>query len=285
MDIQVRTLKELRDLTGAGIMDCKRVIEAAAGDIEKAAASLRELAAARAKEREERAANEGRVFLRVDGNRAALVNLACETDFVAKNEAFIRLGESCLDAALAGKGGDPARDMEGPIGEAAMRIRERIALRGVKVIEAGPGEALRGYLHGEGRIGAVVRLRAGAGALLSATAVSALAADLALHAAAYAPSRLSRADVDTETVNAWKAEYEREAADSGKSDAIVDAIVRGRLEKTFKRMCFLDQPFIRDESKSVADAIRAVSEASGAELSLTGFIYASVAEETAAERG
>ncbi len=281
MEITVATLKELRELTGAGIMDCKRAIDAAAGDLEKAAASLRELAAARAKEREDRAANEGRVFLRVDGNKAALVNLACETDFVAKNEAFIRLGESCLDAALACAGADPARDMDGPIGEAAMRIREKIALRGVKVLEAGPGEALHGYLHGEGRIGAVVRLRAGERAILSGPVASTLAVDLALHAAAYAPSRLSRADVEPETVDSWKAEYEREAADSGKRGAIVDTIVRGRLEKAFKRICFLEQPYIRDESKSVAEAVRAVSEASGGELSLTGFIYASVAEEAA----
>jgi elongation factor Ts len=277
MEISMTSLKALRERTGAGIMDCKRALEGSAGDFEVAAAALKKLSEEQAQKREDREAREGRVFVRTTEGRSVIVNIACETDFVARNEDFIKLGADCLDAAFASGEGDHRAEMEGLIGAAAMRIREKIALRGMKALRAGADETLRSYVHGEGRIGVTVRLRSSGQAVFSLPEIRELASDLALHAAAFAPAFLSRSDVDPEFIEAKKAEYENEVRASGKKDSMVAGIVRGKQDKLLKKLCFLDQAFIKDESKTVGEAIAMAGRAAGQAVELSGYVYEGVA--------
>ncbi|MBN2354421.1 MAG: translation elongation factor Ts [Spirochaetales bacterium] len=273
MTITAVQIRELREKTGAGIMDCKRALERAAGDREKATALLKELGLVQAKKRADREASEGRVFIKTVTGKSVMLKLACETDFVARNIDFIRLGEACLDLFFAAEGADPKDAIADLISAAALKIREKICAPSVQTLTAGPKETLQSYVHGEGRIGVTVRLEAAEPGVFSKPEIRELTSNLALHAAAFAPLFLSRSGIEPRFLETKRAEFTEDARRLHKDESMRDEIVRGKLEKLKTKICFLEQPFIRDEGRTVGEVIAEAARAAGQPLALTGFIY------------
>ena len=268
--ISAALVKELRDRTGGGMMDCKRVLQEADGDVEKAALLLRERGMAKADKKAGRATSEGRIaaHLAEDGRAGALLELCCETDFVAKTDDFARLGDAL--ARLVCESGPGGRDeLEGlPLdgGSAGERLRAAIGALGENMaigrfarLEAGPGERVSGYVHTGGKIGTLVAVGAPDA---ERPEVAELAHNVCMHVAAMAPAGLSRDDLDEALVERERGVLRKQAESEGKPPEIVEKMIGGRLGKFFKEVVLVDQPLVMDPDRSVGQA----AEAAGAEV-------------------
>lgn len=268
----IQDIKDLRELTGAGMTDVKKALEEAEGDREKAVELIRKRGLAKAAKREGNATSEGLVAVKVEdtaaGQVATLIELNAETDFVVKNEKFIALSEQILDAVAAAQAADAEAALAAPAGdatvadvmaEAAGTMGEKIVLRRVARVE---GPKVTTYLHKTARdlppsIGVVV---------VTDEAGEAVAKDIAQHIAAMAPTYLTREDVPAEIV-----EKEREIAREvsiaeGKPEAALPKIVEGRLNGFFKDAVLVEQPLAKDTKVTVAKHVESVGG------SLNGFV-------------
>ncbi|ABF45347.1 MULTISPECIES: translation elongation factor Ts [Deinococcus] len=248
----MESIKKLRELTGAGMMDVKKALADAGNDEEKAIALLRERGIVKAAKKADREAKEGLVRFVVDGNRAAMVEVNSETDFVARNSDFQALVEQVAQAALrAGTNNveelrnftlDNGETVGNAVAAAAGKIGENLVLNRVAYIDAGEGEHVAGYVHSNGKIGVLVDLLGG---------TEAQAKDVALHVAAERPQYLNR-----DEVNAADLEKEREiltnkALNEGKPQQIVDKIVQGQIGKFYEERVLPEQKFVKDNSVTV----------------------------------
>ncbi|MCP4004889.1 MAG: elongation factor Ts [bacterium] len=262
-EITAGLVKELREKTGAGMMDCKRVLVEAEGDLKKAGALLRERGIAKAGKRAGRATSEGRVIARVssDGKVGALVELNCETDFVAKTDDFEKLGEDLVQRVLA----DAPTDNDalsalpgdaGTIGDqmvaAIAKIGENIQMRRFTRLEAEAG-AVSAYIHAGGKIGTLVSVSADDA---KAAPVAALAHNVCMHVAAIAPSGLSRDSLSKEFVDREREVLTKQAEAEGKPANIIEKMIDGRLNKFFKEVVLLEQPLVMDADKTVGAAAK-----------------------------
>jgi elongation factor Ts len=256
-EFSTKDISELRKLTGAGILDCRAALEASDGDVEGAAKWLREQGKSSASKRSDRQRSEGAVAVVVDGSLGAIAALECETDFVAKSAEFVQLVDE-LAAELAA-GGESALDAQADrIEKLAIVLKENIALGKTKRFEAAPGSVIGSYLHiqnGRGVNAVLVELTGGAN--------HDLAHDIAVHIAFARPEYLRREDVPETIVADERQTAETIARNEGKPDAALPKIVEGRLNGWFKERCLLEQAYVRDEKKTIADLLR---EAGGVEL-------------------
>ncbi len=252
-------------------MDCRRALESTGGDIDKAVVVLKEQGLLQARERQDRETTEGRVFLKFNDEKAVLLHLACETDFVARNASFIRLGEKCL--SLAFESSSVEEQLTALIDEAIGRIKENIVMRSLKTLRANQNERLFAYVHGEGRIGAVIALFAPDPATWDCEEPQKFAADLTLHVAAFGPLYLSRDSVDSTYMEQKETEFLADARALGKPSQIIPGIVRGKLNKHLSKICLLEQAFIRDETSSVEEVLRGLKDKGGPSVRVSGFLY------------
>lgn len=267
----VAAIKQLRENTGAGMMDCRRALESTGGDIDKAVVVLKEQGLLQARKRRDRETTEGRVFLKLNDEKAVLLHLACETDFVARNASFIRLGEECLSLAFEGSSGE--EQLSALIDEAIGKIKENIVLRSLETLRANQEERLFAYVHGEGRIGAVIALLATDPATWDHEELRKLAADLVLHVAAFGPRYLSRDSVDSTYMEQKETEFLADARALGKPPEMIPGIVRGKMNKHLSRICLLEQAFIRDDTSSVEEVLRGLKDKGGPSVRVSGFLY------------
>ncbi len=271
MKANVGAIKELREKTGAGVMDCRRALGMTSGNMDTAVAFLKEQGLLQAQRLQERTTNEGRVFLRADNRKAVLLRLGCETDFVARNEDFIRLGEECLDVAFMHPGCEA--ELSTRLLEIVRRTRENIVLRSLKVLLASQDERVYTYVHGEGRIGAAISLTVSSPASWDRPDLQELATDLALHVAAFGPLYLSRDTVDPRYLENKKAEFLADARTLGKPEHLIPAIANGKLNKHLSQICLLEQGFIRDEASSVGAVLAALKASGGPDVRMRAFAY------------
>ncbi|WP_455381508.1 translation elongation factor Ts [Salinispira pacifica] len=273
--ISAGAIRELREKSGAGVMECKRALAESHGDIAGAAELLRARSAEVLARRQDRETREGRVFMRLTGTRAALLELRCETDFVALNERFIALGDRCADLIYSA-GPDPVADIVKPeIQEAAARFGENIVAGRLGVLDAGESEVLAGYVHGDAaRLGAVVRLRVDRDGEDAAFA----GRELALHTAAAGPRYLSEGAIPPSLRESTVEQYRADARMLGKQPNLVETIAAGRWRSAVESVCLLSQRFFRDNSMSVADWIECFTAEREISVSVTGFLYANVGE-------
>ncbi|MFP6608824.1 MAG: translation elongation factor Ts [Deltaproteobacteria bacterium] len=256
MSIDAKTVKELRDRTGAGMMDCKRALTKTDGDLDKAVSHLREQGLASAAKKAGRVAAEGTVavFASDDDATAVVVELNCETDFVAKTEQFQALVDDIGDALLQGAkpgegsgesvagltvGGTSLSDL---MTESIASIGENLSLRRFTRIAA-DGAAVGTYLHAGGKIGVIVETTEGG----NGEAVR----SVAMQVAAAMPRYVSRDEVPAEEVDREREIYKNQALASGKPEQVVDKIVDGKLEKFYREVCLLEQDYIREPDLSV----------------------------------
>jgi elongation factor Ts len=266
MEISAGTVKQLREKTGVGMMECKSALIEAKGDLAEAEKVLRKKGLAAAAHKAGRATGEGVIATKLDpsGNVAVLVEMNCETDFAARGADFQGLVARAVDAALA-KGGattgsspdDAAREtlldaagadgrsLRQTIGEAVGKIGENMQLRRfVKFQRAGDSARLASYIHTGGKIGVLVEVE-------GAAASDALLRDVAMHIAAAAPRYVKRDEVSTKVIADEQEIAREQALKAGKPPQVVDKIVAGRVDKFLGEICLIDQPFVKDPEKTV----------------------------------
>ncbi|OLT20990.1 translation elongation factor Ts [Ornithinimicrobium sp. CNJ-824] len=263
-------IKALRESTGAGMMDVKKALDEADGDLSRATEILRVKGLKGVTKREGRSASNGLVRAHVDGGVGTLVEVNCETDFVAKNPKFGELADQLLDQAVAVGATDAdallASELDGKtvkevVDEANAGLGEKIEVRRVARVEAQEGGHVVSYLHKTNP-----DLPAQIGVLVAATGGDAqVARDIAMHVAAFAPSVLSREQIDAETVEKERRIAEETAREEGKPEQALPKIVEGRVNGFFKENVLLDQAFAKDNKKSVAQ----VAQEAG--TTVTGF--------------
>jgi elongation factor Ts len=281
-------VKQLRDQTGAGMMDCKTALTESAGDFEAAVDWLRKKGLAAAAKKAGRVASQGLVGLEVAGRRGALVEVNSETDFVARNQEFQSLVRMVTRLALE-VGGDlqrlkaasvPAsgRTVADEITRAIAVIGENITLRQAAAVEVGEG-AIGAYVHGAlapglGAIGVLVGLQSAG----DPERLAALGKQLAMHVAAARPLAVTVERLDARALERERAIYAEQARASGKPEGIVDKIVEGRVRKFYEEAVLLEQAFVIDPDLKVKDAIGRVAEEIGSSIAVTDFVRFALGE-------
>lgn len=253
MAITAQMVKELREKTGAGMMDCKKALTETNGDMEKAIDWLREKGIAKAAKKADRIAAEGMTYVAAEGNTAVILEVNSETDFVAKNESFqtlvkelaahlLKQKPASLDEAL-GQTMDNGATVQDYINEAIAKIGEKITLRRFAVVNKADGETFGAYLHMGGRISVLT--------LLAGNASEEVAKDVAMHIAALHPKYVSREDVPEEELNREREVLKQQALNEGKPENIVEKMVEGRLKKFYEDVCLLEQAFVKNPDVTV----------------------------------
>ncbi|GAB7023361.1 translation elongation factor Ts [Salidesulfovibrio brasiliensis] len=273
MAITAAMVKALREKTGAGMMDCKKALVESGGDEEQAVVYLREKGLAKAAKKAGRATSEGLVgsFVSADGKTAALVELKCETDFVAKNEEFqsfvADLAEKVAGMDVtSGSAEELPEDMADVSGLIA-KLGENMQVGRFAKLTADGTIGL--YIHSNGKIGTAVAL--------SGSDNAEAAKDVAMQVAAVNPICVTPDELPQENVEKEKAIYLKQAMDEGKPEEIAEKIVMGRVNKYYKEVCLMEQPFIKEDKKSVKQYLK--DAAGGATVS--GFIRLALGEDDA----
>ena len=255
--ITAALVKELREITGAGMMDCKKALVECEGDKDKAIDYLREKGIAKAAKKAGRIASEGVVAAASDGSTACIVEVNSETDFVAKNENFQNLVKKIAEHIVATKPADMdalnASELDGKtvaevMTEAVASIGEKLSLRRFEVYTSEDGK-LATYIHMGGKIGVIVELSGGA---------DELGKDVAMQIAAAKPQCISRADVDTDALAHEREVLRKQALEEGKPEKIVEKMVDGRINKYYKEVCLVEQEFVKDSDKTIKDILGGV---------------------------
>ena len=248
MAVNAKDVQALRQATGAGMMDCKKALEESGGDYEAAKKWLREKGLAASAKRAERESNQGVVALSIDCPKAAIVKLKCETDFVASSESFIAEAQALADLVRE-KGEAAAAERSKQLDDLKILLKENIDLGEVVRFEAAAGNTMDSYIHVQGGRGVNVVVVEMNGASEE------LAHDIAVHIAFARPTYLTREEVPADVIAAERATLETATRNEGKPEAAIAKIVEGRLNGFFKEIVLLEQPYAKDDKKSVKDVI------------------------------
>ena len=255
--ITAALVKELREITGAGMMDCKKALVECEGDKDKAIDYLREKGIAKAAKKAGRIASEGVVAAASDGSTACIVEVNSETDYVAKNENFQNLVKKIAEHIVATKPADMdalnASELDGKtvaevMTEAVASIGEKLSLRRFEVYTSEDGK-LATYIHMGGKIGVIVELSGGA---------DELGKDVAMQIAAAKPQCIGRDDVDADALAHEREVLRKQALEEGKPEKIVEKMVDGRINKYYKEVCLVEQEFVKDSDKTIKDILGGV---------------------------
>ena len=260
MAISAADVKKLRDITGAGMMDCKKALSEADGDFAKAEKILKEMGLAAVAKRQDRATENGRVFVKTGNGKAVILSLSCETDFVAKNADFAKLGDDLCSVILE-KGYTEINDeLTGMVEALIAIIKENMHLVKFNVVDIASDEYASTYVHGDGAVSVLVVLKSDKPEIFSDAEVAEFNHNLALHAAAYKPQFLSDKVVDAayqeEQLSIFRKQVEGDEKLMSKPEQVREGIVRGKLSKLYKEICFLDQAFVKDDSMTVVKNIQ-----------------------------
>jgi elongation factor Ts len=246
-------VKELRERTGLGLLECKKALAASDNDIEKAIEELRKSSGMKAAKKAGRTAADGVVAMRIDGDGSfgVLVEVNSETDFVARDANFLGFVGKVVDGVFASRSGDVAVLMAGELESArealVQKIGENIGVRRAAVV-SGEGTVVGGYVHGNSRIAVLVELRGGD---------QDLAKDIAMHVAAVNPQVVASSDMPAEVIAKEREIYAAQAADSGKPPEIIEKMIDGRIRKFLAENSLLEQAFVKDPDVTVGKLAKA----------------------------
>lgn len=284
MAVTAALVKELRERTGAGMMDCKKALVETDGNIDKAIEVLREKGLSKAAKKSGRIAAEGlvRIAYNDDNSESAIVEINSETDFVAKNDEFITFVEDIANMALLHGEKDMdefmsvdfnGKPISGVLTDKIAKIGENMNIRRYKKL-ATDGVVYTGYTHGGGRIGVIVGIKTDA----SADEISRVGKDVAMQIASMDPKFISDKDVDPEYLENEKRILTQEVLNEGKKPEIVDKIVAGKIKKELKEVCLLDQPFVKDGDMSVGQYIAGAAKKIGKSMEVVEMLRYEVGE-------
>ncbi|MGX1306324.1 elongation factor Ts [Amorphus suaedae] len=288
MSISAQQVKELREKTGAGMMDCKRALTETEGDMEVAIDWLRKKGLSKAAKKADRVAAEGLIGAAQGDKAAALVEVNSETDFVARNEQFQKIVSAVAAEALASAGDRDAllnaafpgtgRTVGDEITEAIATIGENMALRRVAVLSVSEG-VVATYMHnavadGLGKLGVMVALESAG----KADVLNDLGRKIAMHVAAVNPLGVTPDEIDPAVIERERSVYSDQARQSGKPENIIEKMVEGRLRKFYEEVALLKQAFVVDPDKTVEQAVEAAAAEAGAPIKLVAFVRFALGE-------
>ena len=288
MNVSAAQVKKLRDMTGAGMMDCKAALAETGGDTEAAVDWLRKKGISKADKKAGRTAAEGLIGIASDGNRAVVVEVNSETDFVARNEAFQDIVRNVAAVALEERGDAEAvaaalypgsgKSVADTIRDAVGTIGENMSFRRSAMLEASSG-AVATYVHNAvsdnlGKFGVLVAIETTG----NADAARAFARQVAMHVAATNPLALTVEEIDPAAVEREKAIFSDQARQSGKPENIIDKMVEGRLRKFYEEVVLLKQAFVLNPEVTVEKALKDAEKAIGAPAAITGFVRYALGE-------
>jgi elongation factor Ts len=274
--VSVELIKQLREKTGAGFTDCKNALEAVQGDLDAAVEYLRQRGAVIAAKRADRIAREGVVLAEttLDGQRAALLELNCETDFVARNEEFLAFAQAILRALLDVQPRSEEELWNTDVGgktlgnwrdEMLAKVGEKIELRRYELLTT--DGHLTAYVHAGSRLATVVETEPAN----PPEELRPLLRDLAMQVAAMQPLYVRREEVSPEIVERERELHRQQALSEGKPEAVAQRIAEGKLEKFFQEQCLLEQAYIRDPSRTVAEVLQSAAQQYGVPLRVRHF--------------
>jgi elongation factor Ts len=282
-EISAALVKELREKTGVGMMDCKKALAETDGDLEAAVDWLRAKGLSKAAKKAERAAAEGLVGVAVDGARGAIIELNSETDFVARNEQFQKAAAAFAKLALATNGDReallkaPAPDGDGAVSDMITRlittIGENINLRRSALLSVDQG-AIASYVHNAvtdnlGRIGVLVALQSAG----KTDVLMDIGRQVAMHVAAAQPLSVSIEEIPPEALARERAVLAEQAKESGKPANVIEKMIEGRLRKYYEEVVLTKQPFVRNPDQTVEQALKEAEKAAGAPIVLKAFVH------------
>jgi elongation factor Ts len=280
-EITASLVKELREITGAGMMECKKALTEAEADIEKAIDVLRARGLAAAAKKAGRATNEGLIVATIseDAKTAALIEVNCETDFVSRNEVFGGYAAKMAQAVLINNPADldglkasviDGETVESLITDAIHTIGENIQISRFVYRTAADG-AISSYIHGGGRLGVLVRFKLGNEATAVTDEFKTLAKDIAMQIAAANPGAVTRDDFAEDVISREMAIYKAKAAESGKPENIQTMIAEGNLKKFYQENALVEQAFVKDPSKDIQAVISGIARTVGDTIEVAGF--------------
>jgi elongation factor Ts len=284
-EITAQMVKDLREKSGAGMMDCKKALAESEGDMQKAMNLLRERGAAIASKRSSRAAKEGLIasYITPDHKTATLVEFNCESDFVSRGDDFKSLAQTLaahtaqvddvstiMDSKIAGGDtvAETVKNLIGKIGENMVFSRWTKLIAG----EQGPKGLIFNYIHPPGKIGVLVEIAIDNDELVSDGDFRSFARDIAMHVAATAPTCVTRDQLPQDVLAQERQIYRNQALNEGKPEKIVDKIVDGRLQKFYAEVCLLEQPFAKNPDQKVEEYVKQNAPKFGNELTVTRFV-------------
>ncbi|MBO0344533.1 translation elongation factor Ts [Roseibium limicola] len=286
MSITAAMVKELREKSGAGMMDCKTALTENGGDMEAAVDWLRTKGLAKAAKKAGRVAAEGLVGVASEGNKAAVIELNSETDFVSRNDGFQELVRNVAQVAVGTDGSLEAvsgadlggKSVSDSVTDAIATIGENMTLRRTAVLEVSEG-VVATYVHsavadGLGKIGVLVALESSG----DKDKLNALGRQIAMHVAATSPLALSTDDLDQDVVERERAVFSEQARESGKPESIIEKMVEGRLRKFYEEVTLSKQAFVIDPDKTVEGAVEALAKDLGTPVKLSGFVRFALGE-------
>jgi len=285
-EISASAVMELRKISGQGMMDCKKALQEADGDIKQALEILRKKGLATLAKRAGRDTSEGIVISKMtdDGKTAVMATLCCETDFVAKNDDFITAANTLADYAMAcpqPDGADAILETELDGKNFSDILTETVSKTGEKTQVGdytkynldGPG-LISIYIHFNKKVGTMVQIEASDDSTANSDVVKEAANDIAMHITAVKPLALDKKSIDPQIIEQEKAIYADQVKD--KPENIIEKIIEGKLRKFFAENCLLSQPFVKDDSKTIAEVIEQAGKQAGGQLSIKRFVRFSV---------
>lgn len=280
MSFTAKDVKELREKTGCGMMDCKKALTSSNGDMEKAIDFLREKGLAAAAKKSSRIAAEGlaMAYTNEDSSVGVAIEVNSETDFVAKNADFQAFVKLCAETVMKQKPASveellAAKTENGQTIEAALQekilvIGENIKIRRFELLEG----VVASYVHAGGKIGVLVKFDVADKSVVSGEAFKTFAKDIAMQVAAASPAYLRREEVPAEVLEHEKKILKEQIVQGGAPEKVADKILEGKIGKYYKEVCLIDQPFVKDGHMSVADYAKNVSKELGTEIKIESFV-------------
>ena len=275
-NISAQAVKELREVTGVGMMECKKALTESNGDLEAAKELLRKKGQAKALKKSSRDTPEGGIgfYLSSDKRRGGLIKVACETDFVARNEKFKDFIQGLAEQVavsgdqdlLSQKSIQGSGSVEELIAQSVGSLGENMRVMECRQLSVESG-TIGGYIHSNGKIGVMVGLTTSS----SSGAVEAIAKDIAMHIAATPAEAISESEIPQEVLDKEREIFAAQARESGKPENIIEKMIEGRIKKFVKEVCVLSQPFVKNPEQSINDLLVGLSKELGTDVTLSHF--------------
>lgn len=271
MNYTANDVKALRDATGAGLLDCKKALNETNGDVAEAEKLLKEKGLAAMAKRTDRTAAEGRIVVKQDGNKIAIAETLCETDFVSNNADFINVAEKAAEATLAKQASGILPEHKELIDSILVKFRENMSVKRAEYVEVPAGCVASTYVHHDHKIGAVVVVKGS-----EAESVKEFAHVCCLHLASNKPDYINQSDVPQsyidEQTEIFKAQMAEDPAMAKKPENVKEGILKGKVNKLLASNCFMDQPYLDNEKITVKQALAEAGKVAGATLSFEKII-------------
>lgn len=269
--VNAADIKTLRETTGAGMMDCKNALEKANGDIKEAVKLLKEKGLAAIAKRADRATAEGRVFIKKQGSKVAMVELVCETDFVSKNEGFIAIGNELVDEVLQKGYTKPEPVLNDKLASFATKVRENMQVKRLCLLDIPENASLGTYVHSDFKIGALCIVNGSAD-----RKVQDFANDCCLHMAAFTPAYITQKDIPQSYIDEQTEIFQKQTDSDEKMKSkpanVKENIIKNKLKKHLEEICFLDQMFVKDDKVSVRAKLSEIGKTVGKDLSFGNIV-------------